>query len=68
MLSLILAFRRYPPNLPGKDPKDFYRPAEVDLLIGDSAKIKNSLSWAPKIKIDELIKIMCEYQLKGILK
>ena len=48
--------------------KDFYRPAEVDLLIGDSSKIKNSLSWTPKIKIDELIDIMCKYQLKGILK
>ena len=48
--------------------KDFYRPAEVDLLIGDSAKIKNSLNCTPKIKIDELISMMCEYELNGILK
>lgn len=39
------------------DPK-FYRPAEVDLLIGDSTKSKEILGFIPQIKFKELVKIM----------
>ena len=48
--------------------KDYYRPTEVDLLKGDSSKISKDLGWRPDNDIKELIKMMCEYELKGILK
>jgi len=39
------------------DPK-YYRPTEVDLLIGDATKAKEKLGWEPKYNLDELIKEM----------
>jgi GDPmannose 4,6-dehydratase len=36
----------------------YYRPAEVDLLLGDASKAKEKLNWAPKIKFQELVKRM----------
>ena len=42
----------------------YFRPAEVDLLLGDYGKIKRVLGWEPKVKIKELVKIMMEYDLK----
>jgi GDPmannose 4,6-dehydratase len=39
------------------DPR-YYRPAEVDLLIGDATKAKNVLGWEPNIKFHELVSIM----------
>jgi GDPmannose 4,6-dehydratase len=41
------------------DPR-YYRPAEVDLLIGDAAKAKKVLGWEPKVTFAELVKIMVE--------
>ena len=38
----------------------FFRPCEVELLIGDPAKAKNELGWEPKTDIEELSKIMVE--------
>jgi GDPmannose 4,6-dehydratase len=38
----------------------YFRPAEVDLLLGDATKAKNILGWQPKVKFKELVKIMCE--------
>ena len=38
----------------------FYRPAEVDLLIGNPAKAKNVLGWEPKVKFKELVRIMVD--------
>ncbi len=38
----------------------YYRPTEVDLLIGDAAKAKKKLGWAPKTKFPELVRIMTE--------
>lgn len=46
------------------DPK-YFRPAEVDLLIGDASKAKKVLGWEPKIKFKELVKIMVEDELKN---
>ncbi|MCU1557255.1 MAG: GDP-mannose 4,6-dehydratase [Microbacteriaceae bacterium] len=40
-----------------QDPR-FLRPAEVDLLIGDSAKAKAKLGWEPKVGFQELISMM----------
>jgi GDPmannose 4,6-dehydratase len=41
------------------DPR-YYRPAEVDLLIGDASKAKQKLGWAPKTKFVELTKLMVD--------
>jgi GDPmannose 4,6-dehydratase len=41
------------------DPR-YYRPAEVDLLIGDASKAKRKLGWEPKTKFVELTKLMVD--------
>jgi len=38
----------------------YFRPAEVEILIGDPLKAKEKLSWQPKIKFKELVKIMID--------
>lgn len=45
---------------------EFYRPAEVDLLLGNSIKAREDLKWEPKISFDYLIKIMVENDIKII--
>jgi GDPmannose 4,6-dehydratase len=45
------------------DPR-YYRPAEVDLLIGDYGKAKRQLGWAPKTKFAELVRLMVEADMK----
>jgi len=45
------------------DPK-YYRPTEVDLLLGDPAKAKRELKWVPKTKFKELVKIMMEADMR----
>jgi GDPmannose 4,6-dehydratase len=45
------------------DPR-YYRPAEVDLLIGDYSKAKQKLGWEPKTKFAELVKLMVEADIK----
>ena len=47
------------------DPR-YYRPAEVDLLLGDPTKAKEKLGWHPKTTFKELVKIMLEYDLKNV--
>jgi GDPmannose 4,6-dehydratase len=42
----------------------FYRPAEVDLLIGDASKARASLGWAPKTSLESLCKMMVEADLR----
>ncbi|CAB3760120.1 GDP-mannose 4,6-dehydratase [Paraburkholderia humisilvae] len=42
----------------------FYRPAEVDLLIGDAAKAKEKLGWQPKTSLEDLCKLMVEADLR----
>jgi GDPmannose 4,6-dehydratase len=46
------------------DPK-YFRPAEVDLLIGDSSKAKKKLGWEPKVKFKDLVKMMVEADIKN---
>ena len=38
----------------------YFRPAEVDYLLGDASKAHKKLGWKPKISIDDLIKEMIE--------
>jgi GDPmannose 4,6-dehydratase len=45
------------------DPK-YFRPAEVDLLLGNAAKAQKELDWYPKVKFDELVNIMTEADWK----
>jgi GDPmannose 4,6-dehydratase len=40
--------------------KDFYRPAEVHLLMGDYSKAKKKLGWKPKVKFEELVEMMVD--------
>lgn len=42
---------------------EFYRPSEVDLLIGDASKANDLLDWKPKTTISELCKMMVEADL-----
>lgn len=44
----------------------YYRPAEVDLLLGDSTKAREKLGWKPKTTFKELVKIMLEYDLNNL--
>lgn len=46
------------------DPR-YYRPAEVDLLLGNPEKAKEKLGWKPKTTFKELVKIMLEYDLNN---
>ncbi|MDB0022442.1 GDP-mannose 4,6-dehydratase [Flavobacteriaceae bacterium] len=45
------------------DPK-YYRPTEVDLLIGDASKAKNKLGWEPEISLEDLVVDMMSSDLK----
>ena len=47
----------------GIDPK-YYRPSEVDNLVADITKAKTKLGWQPKMKFDELVKIMVDADFK----
>lgn len=44
--------------------KQFYRPAEVDLLLGDSSEAKNQLKWQPEISFTDLVKEMVDSDIK----
>ena len=46
------------------DPK-YYRPTEVDLLIGDPTKSKTKLGWQPKYDLEAMVKEMVESDLRG---
>ncbi|WP_444994556.1 GDP-mannose 4,6-dehydratase [Aliikangiella sp. IMCC44359] len=45
------------------DPR-YYRPAEVETLLGDPSKAKQKLGWEPKLSFDELVKEMVEHDLQ----
>ncbi len=44
------------------DPR-YFRPAEVDLLLGDASKVRDKLGWEPKVTFDDLVKLMTDYDL-----
>ncbi len=46
------------------DPR-YFRPAEVDVLQGDSTKARNTLGWAPEVGFDELVEMMVEADLEA---
>jgi GDPmannose 4,6-dehydratase len=49
------------------DPR-YYRPAEVDLLIGDASKAKKILGWQPKTTFVELVKIMVKADIDDLAR
>lgn len=44
----------------------YLRPTEVDELLGDATKAREKLGWKPKVKFEQLIKIMLNYDLKRV--
>ncbi len=43
----------------------YFRPTEVDLLIGDATKAKKKLGWVPKVTLDDLVKEMVNEEMKN---
>ena len=48
--------------------KKYFRPLEVDTLLGDASKAKKELKWKPKYKINELVKEMVYYENLNLTK
>ncbi len=46
--------------------RKFYRPAEVDVLLGDAAKAQARLGWRPKTSLEQLIKMMVDADLRRV--
>jgi GDPmannose 4,6-dehydratase len=46
-----------------QDPR-FFRPSEVNLLIGDASKARENLGWQPRVTFEELVQMMYENDLK----
>src|SRR6187401_3362024 len=44
--------------------ENYFRPTEVDLLIGDATKAKQKLGWQPKYTLQEMVKEMIDYDLE----
>jgi len=44
----------------------YFRPAEVEVLVGDATKAKEKLSWQPKVKFKELVKIMVDADFRTL--
>jgi GDPmannose 4,6-dehydratase len=46
--------------------REYFRPAEVDTLIGDASKAKAKLGWEPKVSLQELVAEMVAIDLRKI--
>jgi GDPmannose 4,6-dehydratase len=47
---------------------NYYRPTEVDLLIGDPSKAKKVLGWKAKTKFEDLVKLMIKADMDKVLR
>ena len=45
----------------------YFRPTEVDILLGDASKAKQKLGWEPKVRFKELVKIMIEAEVPSVI-
>jgi GDPmannose 4,6-dehydratase len=46
--------------------RQFFRPAEVDYLVGDYAKARKNLGWSPRVSFAELVGLMAEHDLASV--
>jgi GDPmannose 4,6-dehydratase len=46
----------------------YFRPTEVDLLLGDSSKARKVLGWEPKVTFEQLVKMMVDHDMKLAIK
>jgi len=46
--------------------KRYFRPTEVDLLLGDSAKARRVLKWKPKVNFQQLVRMMVDSDMKVV--
>lgn len=44
----------------------YYRPAEVEVLLGDFTKAKNELDWSPEVKFEDLVRLMMSSDIKKL--
>ena len=44
---------------------DYYRPTEVDSLVGDPTFVKNEIGWKPKYSFSDLVKEMCDSDMEA---
>jgi len=44
------------------DPR-YFRPTEVDFLMGDASKARRELGWKPRVTFEELVRMMVEHDL-----
>jgi len=58
------AVAEYRPDVVVAD--QFFRPAEVDLLIGDPSKARATLRWKPTVGFEELIRMMVDADLEAV--
>jgi len=42
----------------------FFRPAEVDLLVGDPSRAREKLGWKPEVSFEQLVEMMVEADLR----
>jgi GDPmannose 4,6-dehydratase len=47
------------------DPK-YFRPSEVDVLLGDPTKARDELGWSPRVTFDELVRIMVDADVQEV--
>ena len=47
-----------------KKDERFFRPSEVDLLVGDASRARDELGWEPTVSFEQLVKIMVEHDLE----
>ncbi len=46
--------------------KRYYRPSEVEALVGDASKARKHLGWKPKTTFNELVRLMVDADLKAL--
>jgi len=48
--------------------KRYFRPTEVDLLLGDPGKARRKLGWKPRVKFQELVRMMVDADMAAVEK
>ena len=44
----------------------YFRPTEVDLLVGDASKARKALGWSPRVKFKELVRLMVDADVEAL--